>query len=435
MATKSITKKFRIDPETWEAFNLACEENGTYPSEVLRTYCRQYSFEFDAQPKEMLSTSPSTSQLAFQLPEATNDRSLEVVINRVGELYCGPGGIGLGAAQAVVEYQGKSLITEPLWANDFDPDTCKTWERNVVGYEREKKNLSRDVKIHCGDVRELDLQNLAPVDGLMFGFPCNDFSIVGEHKGFDGEYGPLYSYGVRVLRLNHSPNWFIAENVGGITSSNDGKAFEVILQDFRDSGYRITAHKYKLEEYGVPQARHRVIIVGFREDLGLEFKVPAPTQRRKNAGEALANIPQWAKNNELTRQSKEVVERLSYIAPGENAWNAKRLPDHLKLNVPRTQLSHIYKKLHPEQPAYTVTGSGGGGTHMYHWSENRALTNRERARLQTFPDWFEFVGSKESVRKQIGMAIPVDGARIIVEAVLKTVAGMPYSYVHPNIGH
>jgi len=237
------------------------------------------------------------------------------------------------------------------------------------------------------------------------------------------------------LRLNHSPNWFIAENVGGITSSNDGKAFEVILQDFRDSGYRITAHKYKLEEYGVPQARHRVIIVGFREDLGLEFKVPAPTQRRKNAGEALANIPQWAKNNELTRQSKEVVERLSYIAPGENAWNAKRLPDHLKLNVPRTQLSHIYKKLHPEQPAYTVTGSGGGGTHMYHWSENRALTNRERARLQTFPDWFEFVGSKESVRKQIGMAIPVDGARIIVEAVLKTVAGMPYSYVHPNIGH
>jgi DNA (cytosine-5)-methyltransferase 1 len=128
-----------------------------------------------------------------------------------------------------------------------------------------------------------------------------------------------------------------------------------------------------------------------------------------------------------------VVERLSYIDPGENCWNAKRLPDHLKLNVPRTQLSHIYKKLDPEKPSYTVTGSGGGGTHMYHWAENRALTNRERARLQTFPDWFRFSGSKESVRKQIGMAIPVNASKLIVEAILKTMAGVDYESVEPNI--
>ena len=97
------------------------------------------------------------------------------------------------------------------------------------------------------------------------------------------------------------------------------------------------------------------------------------------------------------------------------------------------KISQIYKRLDPTKPSYTVTGSGGGGTHIYHWSENRALTNRERARLQTFPDDFVFEGSKESVRKQIGMAVPCEGARIIFEAILKTFAGIEYEHVEPNI--
>ena len=97
-------------------------------------------------------------------------------------------------------------------------------------------------------------------------------------------------------------------------------------------------------------------------------------------------------------------------------------------------MSQIYKRLDPDKPAYTITGSGGGGTHVYHWSEPRALTNRERARLQTFPDDYYFIGSKESVRKQIGMAVPVDGARIIFEAVLKTFAGIEYESVAPRWG-
>jgi DNA (cytosine-5)-methyltransferase 1 len=82
------------------------------------------------------------------------------------------------------------------------------------------------------------------------------------------------------------------------------------------------------------------------------------------------------------------------------------LPKELELNVKGAKISQIYKRLHPEKPSYTVTGSGGGGTHVYHWKENRALTNRERARLQTFPDNFIFHGSKESVRKQIGILKP-----------------------------
>ena len=95
-------------------------------------------------------------------------------------------------------------------------------------------------------------------------------------------------------------------------------------------------------------------------------------------------------------------------------------------------MSMIYKRLDPNKPSYTVTGSGGGGTHVYHWEENRALTNRERARLQTFPDNFEFIGSKDSVRSQIGMAVPVLGAKIILESVLKTLIGIDYKYIDEN---
>jgi DNA (cytosine-5)-methyltransferase 1 len=127
-----------------------------------------------------------------------------------------------------------------------------------------------------------------------------------------------------------------------------------------------------------------------------------------------------------------VVERLKYIKAGQNIWEAV-LPKHLQLNVKGARMSQIYKRLHPDKPAYTVTGSGGGGTHIYHWSENRALTNRERARLQTFPDDFIFEGSKESVRKQIGMAVPVKGAQVIFEALLKTFAGIPYNHISANL--
>lgn len=127
-----------------------------------------------------------------------------------------------------------------------------------------------------------------------------------------------------------------------------------------------------------------------------------------------------------------MIERLKYIKAGENAFTAN-IPEELQLNVKGAKISQIYKRLDPNKPSYTITGSGGGGTHVYHWEENRALTNRERARLQTFPDDFIFEGNKESVRKQIGMAVPAQGAKIIFEAILKTFAGIPYESVEASI--
>ena len=135
-------------------------------------------------------------------------------------------------------------------------------------------------------------------------------------------------------------------------------------------------------------------------------------------------------NQEFTKQSDSVISRLKNIKPGQNAWTAD-LPEDLRLNVKGAKLSQIYKRLDPQKPAYTITGSGGGGTHVYHWDEPRALTNRERARLQTFPDDFEFVGSKESVRRQIGI-VPALGAKIIFEALIKTLERKSYGH-SPNL--
>ena len=173
--------------------------------------------------------------------------------------------------------------------------------------------------------------------------------------------------------------------MGGLKSANEGKAFKKIQEDLKTAGYRIYPNLYKFEEYGVPQARHRVIIVGIRKDLPFEFKIPSPALYKDvdvTCKNAIENPPitKDAANNELTKQSPQDIKRLSYIK-----------------------------------------------------SEPRALTNRERARLQTFPDDYIFEGSKESVRKQIGMAVPAKGAKIIFEAILKTFAGIEYESIEPSI--
>ncbi len=350
------------------------------------------------------------------------------MINKIytlGEMFCGPGGIALAAKNTSVEYGEHQHVFEHSWATDYHHDTCQTYAKNILGEKQAHKIIQSDVK-------NLDLEKLPTVDGFLYGFPCNDFSSVGEARGLKGNFGPLYHYGVDYIS-HKNPLFIVAENVSGISNSRSGSALDTILEKLSTAGkfgYNLTTHLYKFEQYGVPQSRHRYIIVGFRNDLGLKFKVPKPKLKPATCREAIEvpPIPIWAKNQEYTRQSDRVVRRLENIKPGENAWNAD-LPEDLKLNVSGARMSMIYKRLDPTKPAYTVTGSGGGGTHVYHWEENRALTNRERARLQTFPDDFEFVGSKESVRRQIGMAVPVAGAQIILEAILKTFAKVEYDWV------
>ena len=350
------------------------------------------------------------------------------MIFRMGELFCGPGGLGWAAAHTALNHNGENYNIHPVWANDKDLDTCRTYDLNIHGGTGIASG-----SVIAKPVEGLDIPGLGKIDAFAFGFPCNDYSNVGEKHGIGGKYGPLYSAGVEVLE-EHKPKWFLAENVSGLHHADKGRTFQKIASELACAGpgYRLCIHCYRFEDYGVPQNRHRIIIVGIDQSLGMDFKVPAPTTAGdpRTAQEALEvpPIPAGATCQEHTRQSQAVIKRLMHTPPGKNAWY-EGIPEEHRLHVKKAHLSQIYKRLEAGKPAYTLTGSGGGGTHCYHWSDPRALTNRERARLQTFPDEFHFIGTKEGVRKQIGMAVPPHGAQIIFEAILKTFADIPYDTV------
>jgi DNA (cytosine-5)-methyltransferase 1 len=386
----------------------------------------------------------------------------------LGELFCGPGGMALGARLAAEEYQYNGTTTLPIehvWGVDKDEHAISTYNSNKLGQGVRCDALDFVNNKRSGNHKVL--ANFPPINALAFGFPCNDFSLVGERKGIQGKYGNLYKAGVKVLD-QLSPLFFIAENVSGIHSANSDAAFYQIISELGAAGnfgYDLTTHLYKFENYGVPQMRHRYIIVGIRKDLGIQFRVPKPTHTipvtaAEKLGEPYEHPPL---NDEKTKQNPRVVERLLFIPPWHNAWlldsllemgdvdRREYLADNLpwfgeklsgvsnqelreriiacKLNCKKARMSHIYRRLHPDKPAYTITGSGGGGTHGYHWEECRCLTNRERARLQSFPDDFVFRGSVPQVRKQIGMAVPPLGVKIIFKAILDSFAGKDYPYV------
>ena len=412
MKSKELAEKAGISPATLAKMK---KDGAIVSSDVLIKICLALECKLD------------------DIVEIINDKKLEIAassktIFRLGELFCGPGGIACGAMRAQ-SADGKFMI-EHAWANDYDADTCETYRRNICP--------DTPQTVHCGDVRELEIKSLGEIDAFCYGFPCNSFSNVGKHQGLENEkFGQLYWYGIEVLKT-YKPKWFVAENVSGIRSAGSGD-FDIILHDMREAGYRLNVNLYKAEQYGVPQTRHRVIIVGIRNDLPVEYKVPDPAMYAEcdvSSRTALAGIPVTSTNNEVRKLTKDVVRRLSYIRPGENIWQAEErlgdeFPEELRINT-KTKISQIYRKLDPDKPAYTVTAAGGGGTFMYHWTD-RELTNRERARIQTFPDDYEFVGNYSSVRKQIGMAVPCKLSEIVITAVLNSFAGIEYPSVKANM--
>ena len=320
--------------------------------------------------------------------------------HRFGEFFSGPGGMSLGASLATASLAGRDLTLESRWAVDLDANACRTYHRNVHRGRGELVSAKGDEApsipggrqarddaplVVNANVRSVDPRRLDDIEAFLFGFPCNDFSSVGERKGLNGSFGELYRDGLRVIR-EKKPLWFMAENVSGLLLANERTAFRQIVEHLThpEEGleYRLVPHLYRFEEYGIPQTRHRVIIVGVRKDVydgGVRFLPPAPNGRVTTAREALAGIPANAPNHGEKTLSATVRARLANIPPGKNVWDVMdSLPPELRLNVKGARISTIYKVLDPDKPAYTVISSGGGGTYMYHW-EGRALTDRERA--------------------------------------------------------
>lgn len=317
-------------------------------------------------------------------------------IPKVISLFSGCGGLDEG-------FHAEGYKT--VWANDFAKCACKSFKANFGNV------------IHYKDITQINPytdRSIPECDIILGGFPCQDFSIIWKQPGLNGTRGGLFRHFAEFVEAK-KPKAFVAENVKGLLTANGGKAIDKIIKDFESitPGYIVKPHLYNFAEYGVPQFRERVLIVGIRLDTGFDFVHPKPTHGPKGlrpyvtAEEALEGVEKITANNEHIRIKDRTRKILESIPEGGNFTDIPRdSPYYVK-----GMISLIYRRIKRDEPAKTIIAAGGGGTWGYHFPDPRPLTNRERARLQSFRDNFVFEGSITEVRRQIGNAVPPDGVR------------------------
>lgn len=298
---------------------------------------------------------------------------------------------------------------ETIWANDFAEWAVKSFAANFG-----------DV-IKLADITKIDPykdKTIPDCDIVLGGFPCQDFSIIWKQPGLNGTRGGLFRHFAEFVDAK-KPKAFVAENVKGLITANKGKAIETIIKDFESiaPGYVVKPHLYNFAEYGVPQFRERILFVGIRIDTGFNFVHPKPTHGPNaekpyvTAGEALEGVEKVLTNNEHINIKEKTRMMLDLIPEGGNFTD---IPKDHPLYV-KGMISHVYRRIDRNEPAKTIIAAGGGGTWGYHYPEPRPLTNRERARLQSFSDDFVFEGSVAEVRRQIGNAVPPEGVRAVAK--------------------
>jgi DNA (cytosine-5)-methyltransferase 1 len=323
---------------------------------------------------------------------------------KILSLFSGCGGLDWGFHKAGYR---------TVWANDINEWAVKTFEKkfgkNIITQQNiEDINPKTDKIIPNGDL-------------IIGGFPCQDFSIIWKQPGLDGDRGNLYKHYLRFIEAKR-PKAFVAENVKGLITANKGRAIEEILKGFGNTGdgYLVKIQLYNFADYGVPQFRERVLIVGVRLDTGFNFIHPGPTHgpgRKhpyKTAGQALAGVERAsdfkADEIKILDKTRKLLERIP------EGGNFKDIPADDPAYV-KGMISHVYRRIRRDEPAKTIIAAGGGGTWGYHYPEPRPLCNRERARLQSFPDSFKFEGTVTEVRRQIGNAVPPDGVVLLAETL------------------
>lgn len=291
----------------------------------------------------------------------------------ITSLFSGAGGLDLGLIQA-----GNTVV----WANDIDKDAVETYKLNIGDH------------IICQDIKEIPLFNIPKSDVVVGGFPCQGFSLANLRRNIDDERNQLYTFFYSIV-LTKQPKFFIAENVKGILSLDKGNAIKKIVSDFNSAGYLVETHLINAADYGVPQHRERVIIVGQRKDISSEmlFRFPTPTHCKDGEGkpkwismkEALTNIPY---NYDESKDINAYGSKYRFVARN---FTAHRISD-------------------PDKPSPTILARGngkGGVCAIPHYNGERRLTIRESAIIQTFPLEFVFIGKMGSCYRQIGNAVPV----------------------------
>lgn len=296
-------------------------------------------------------------------------------------MFCGCGGMDLGILGGF-EYLGKryaKLPFEIVYALDNDEYCTKIYNDNFKH------------KCIVQDIKSLDIASLPDFDVLIGGFPCQSFSISAQNPprlGYKDERGMLFFEMVKILR-ERQPRFFIAENVKGLLSANKGKAFPMIIEEFENAGYRVVHKLLNADEYGVPQRRQRVVIVGFRDEEDYNrFSYPIPIDSRKTLGDV---IDLAADNDDKWFFSQKAVDGMMAVREKMNKGRIQNLDEPCN-----TISSHLAKvSLNSTDPVRFVNG---------HY---RRFTPRECARIQSFPDDFMLDSVSEARQyKAIGNAVP-----------------------------
>lgn len=328
---------------------------------------------------------------------------------KVISLFSGCGGLDLGIT-GNFEYLGKHYEKNPfeiVWANDINERAVQTLRLNFSG-----------LNVVCGDITEIlgidsdeeekqtdffQKEEIPEADVVIGGFPCQDFSLAGKRKGLTVKRGKLYQSMAEVIK-KIKPKVFLAENVKGLISWENGLAIKTITEDFSKLGYKVSYKLFNTADYGVPQSRERVIIVGIRNDINSDFKWPAPTHSSTDK-----NLLPWITIKEAIGDLED--DEKHQKLPNYGYSKAKYFPGKQGNTVTKA-----------DRPAPTMRAEHHGNIE-FHYSLSRRLSAREAARIQTFPDNFVFFKSVTDAYRQVGNAVaPVFGwhlAKMLTEILDK----------------
>jgi DNA (cytosine-5)-methyltransferase 1 len=312
----------------------------------------------------------------------------------VVSLFSGCGGLDLGFRGGFT-FLGKRFPKLPFridWANDLNAHAVETYRRN----------LGQDVI--CGDIWEHLSDLPQQTDVLIGGFPCQDVSVNGKRKGLVGTRTGLYRAMVAAVEQAR-PSIFVAENVKGLLMGANSSALETVLTDFSELGYEVSYGLYQTADYGVPQTRERVFIVGTAPKI-TPFSPPTP------------RLPatRWIAAQEAIGDLEDLTE--------DPVWS------HIWSRANRSA-EQGNRRLRADRPAYTIRAEHHGNI-QFHYSLPRRISMREAARFQSFPDDFIFASRLRETERQIGNAVPPVMAWHIAKAVTKSLSAHPKSSSNPG---
>ena len=318
---------------------------------------------------------------------------------KVISLFSGAGGLDLGFIQA-----GHQVI----WANDHDPDAVTTYRKNIGEH------------ITAGNIEDVDVEGIPEADILIGGFPCQGFSCANMKRSAEDKRNELYLQFLKVLSAKQ-PKYFLAENVRGLLSLDKGRVIQMIASDFEKCGigYEVTYKVLNAADYGVPQHRPRVIIVGARRDLAKkhQYRFPDPTHLKPNGNGSSVKKAGMFENDREIKSWVTISQALEKIPePSEPHGLLNHVCSKYKITN-RNFTGH--RATDPDKPSPTILARGngkGGVCAIQHPRNHRRLSVRESAVIQTFPIDFEFHGTLGSMYRQVGNAVPVLLAKRLAEA-------------------